>query len=407
MRSVKGPKSALTDFIEENQIKLKNTKSSSTKLPKKNEVQKRPKKAKRVQYSKPFEAVNFDVISIKNDDEEIKNLLISIQNGMTENIILDSEIITKIEVYLSRNRRMSKFFFDFLVNNAIDSFRILDCSMIKDSEFNIPKRLKKLELYQCGQMRAETLNLIVESMPELEVLRVTGAFLIENFIIPSRIKILDVSNCSRLTDDFISNINNSISYLDELRLSYCYGFTRNATLSIRVNRLFICETRLSERFIIPEINTLSIKRCPNINSIPKIGNLEYLDAEGIVTLENIPECPNIIHLNISYCQNMQIQIFQQIRHHIKYLNVSHSNITKDHIKMIIECKSLEILDISWNNVVDDKITSDIIENLNLKKLFVFGCFLLTKVSVDLAYRIKDRCLIVGNPAETSYLLDEQ
>lgn len=402
MRSVKGPKSALTDFIEENQIKLKNTNSSSLISSKKNEKShiKRPKK---IQYSKPFEAVNFDIIPIKNNEEEMENLLEAIKSGEMSKSVLDDQTITKIEVYLGKTRKMNKLFFDFLVNQATDSLRILDCSMIKDSELVIPKRLKRLELYQCGQMKEETLNFIAESMPDLEILKITGAFLIENFTVPKKIRVLDVSNCSRLTDNFISNINNSVVHLDELKLSYCYGFSKNAVLSINVNKLFICETKLSERFIenILEINALSVKRCPNINNIYKFSHLEYLDVEGIVTLEDIPECPNITYLNISYCQNIKIQVLPKI----KYLNMSHSNITNEQIKAILQCKSLEILDISWNSIVDDKVIDELVENLNLIKLFVFGCFSLTKLSVDLAYKIKDRCLIVGNPAETSYLLD--
>ncbi|ELA42810.1 uncharacterized protein VICG_00125 [Vittaforma corneae ATCC 50505] len=398
MRSIKGPKSALTDFIEESGIKLRSSKDNAVFNLETQVAQVPKRKPKKIQYSKPFEVVNFEIFEAVQAENEIEQMLEDLHS-----LKVNDSMLRRISVYLCAKRKMSKAYFDFLVKHSKDSLVVFDCSMIADQNFNISTTLKSLELFQCGQLRPLTLNFILKSMQSLEVLRITGAFLIDNFEVPKSIRILDVTNCSRLDDKFIDGINQSHGSLEELRLSYCYGFSKEAELLIDIQRLFICETKLSDKFVrcLKDLKQLSVKGCKNVNLLPNLSSVEYLDVEGIVSLTELPVSQNIQHLNISYCSNIENLAFAKLN----YLNVSHASLSQSKIKQIYECKSLEILDVSWNTIVDDSVVKELAEKLRLKKLYVFGCFSLTSKSVELAYKLRGQCLIVGNPSETHYLLN--
>ena len=397
MRNIKGPKSALSDYIQQSNIRIKNIEKCEN-IVESPRISK-PKASKRVKYSKPFELVNSETIKILEEDKLIENTLQNI-----DKIEITDELLNTISMYLSRKRKMSKQFFDFLVDKCRDKLVIYDCSMIKDSEFVISKNLRRLELFQCGQLTESTLNFILSQMKDLEILKITGAFLIENFNVPSKLKILDVSNCSRLKNSFINNINSSLKELEELKLSFCYGFTSEAELFVNVRSLYICETKLSEKFYnnIKTIRKLSIKRCPNINSLLDISELEYLDIEGIVTVNHIPSSTKLLSLNITDC--VQIEDLDFIN--LKYLKAANISLNENKIEQIFKMKNLKELDISWNVFVGDNILEKLLNMPTLQKISVFGCFGLTKMSVDLAYRNRHKFKIIGNPSETKYLLEE-
>lgn len=397
MKTIKGPKSALSDFIKESNIKI-----SGKKRIESNEepfVKEMIKKQKKVKYSKPFELVNFETIKSAEADKIIEDILENI-----DNTVITDQLLKRIATYLSRKRRMSTEFFNFLVDKCKDSLTIYDCSMIKDADFIIPKKLKSLELFQCGQLTEETLNCILSQMDNLEVLRITGAFLLETFNIPPTLHVLDVSNCSRLKNTFIDSINLALGKLDELRLSFCYGFTAESELCIEITHLFICETRFNESFYsrLKNLKTLSIKRCPNIDTVSEIEGLEYLDVEGIVTLTQLPPSSTLLHLNITDC----VQIKDLNFPNLKSLHMANTRITQDHINQISGMKHLKELDISWNTFINDAVFENLASELSLEKILVFGCFGLSKKSVDFAYKNSNSCQIIGNPSETRYLLDE-
>lgn len=398
MRNIKGPKSALTDFIQESNIKVRNTENTKVKIDIPKTILKR--KAKKVKYSKPIELVNFEVLESIENNGFVEQMLQNINTAVLSDDILDS-----IAKYLSRKRKMSKYYFDVLADKCHRKLTIYDCSMIKDSEFVVPERVEILELFQCGQLTENTLNFILNNMLNLTTLRITGAFLIENFDIPKNLKILDVTHCSRIQDSFIDNINCTLTRLKELRLSYCYGLTRNTKLFIEVESLFICETKLVEEFYsnVKSLKILSIKRCPYINTIPSILEFERLDIEGIVTLTDIPSSDKLLWLNITDC--VQIKNINFIN--LEYLKATNISLNSHQIDQILKMKNLKELDISWNTILDDSILEKILNsNAELEKIFVFGCFSLSKNSVELAYKISKNCKIIGNPSETRYLLEE-
>lgn len=398
MRNIKGPKSALTDFIEEYGIKIKYKKDShqeNNNL----ETPEKIKKPKKIKHSKPLEIVNQLSIELREEHQIIKNYL-----EFPNNYKPDDGFLEQVAAYLSKHRMMSRFYFDFLIEKSVEKLYIFDCSNIKDSWYNNFKNLARLELCQCGQLTEATLNSILKSMSNLKSLKITGAYLIENFNVPITIENLDVTNCSRLRNDFIIGLNKSFKSLKELRLSYCYGFSPDVRLSIDLDHLYICETKLSEFFFqdLQHLKSLSVKMCPNINYLPNLSNICYLDVEGITTLNNITLPNTINHLNIAYALGFWKFDYENIFH----LNLSHCKLETSDFQKIYQCKKLEYLNISWNPGVND----DIIENLtklsNLKKIEVFGCFALTKESARVAYIIKARCEILGNPSETEYLLND-
>lgn len=394
MKSIKGPRSALTDFIEEAGIKI-SAKKEAKIIEEVKTTNLKPKQPKKIKLSKPVELINYKSEQVLAEEETIKSYLDSLND-----INLDDQELFKLSRYLSKNRMINDFYFDYLCKNSFNNLIIHDCSKIKDEDFLKIKNLKILELHQCGQLTQNTLNKILENCDRLEVLRITGAYLIENFNIPKNIKILDLSYCSRLKNDFIDFINKN-GNLEELRLSYCYGLSKDAKLLINVERLFICETLLTLSFIynFDILTHLSVKRCPNINSLPKLDKIIYLDVEGIVTLESLELSENVEYLNISYCQNLKNISYPNL----KYLNISYINM--DNYDNIFNSKSLEVLDCSWNQNLNDELFKKLIENLSLKKFFVFGCFGLTKLSSEYAYKNIDNCEVIGNPSETIFLLE--
>jgi hypothetical protein len=433
MKNIKGPKSALSDFIKESNIKVGNKRKELDLIVPKVEIK---KSKKSVKFSKPFEFVNAEIPFNAEKDQiytkflqeieqyDLNNSLhknqsneSNVSNELDESLnkirkndkkIYDPLFLNEFAMFLSKNRKMNAFLFNFLVKHSVDKLFIYDCSMIKDFEFVILKDLTSLELYQCGQLSEDSLNCILSQMAGLKTLKITGAFLLENFNIPTTLSVLDVSNCSRLKNQFIENLNSNRSMsLEELRLSFCYGLTDEAVLEIQVSNLFICETRLTERFYsnLTKLKSLSVKRCPKINSIPELNlfeQLEYLDVEGIVTLKALPSSENLLHLNITDC----FQIKELYFLNLKYLNLNNCQIDQNTVDQILKMKSLKELNVSWNTFVDDGIFSRFVSELNLEMIVVFGCFGLTKRSVDFAYKNKNLIKVIGNPSETKYLLEE-
>lgn len=399
MKNIKGPKSALTDFIEETGIQIKNTKKTTM-----NKLMPKPKnmnkKLKTIKYTKPIEMVNIKSAQLSLEEKEMESLL---SNDNLYSLDFNDTKLKKFSIFLSKNRLMNQHYFQFLVEKSFSSLSIFDCSNISNNDYAIFKKLKKLELYQSGQLSEDKLNFILKNMIELSVLRLSGAFLVENIYLSKSLKVLDVTNCSRLKDDFIENLNGTFSFLEELRLSYCYGLTSKSMLKFTVKNLWICETRLSDEFLfdIENVKTLSIKRCPNINKLPKFNSIEYLDVEGITSLKTIILPDTIKVLNISYCGNLRLSYYPNI----ESLNVSNCHLDLEDIEQIYKYSSLSFLYISWNTIVDDKIFEKLVREMKLKKIEVFGCFSLSKKSVSLAYAIKDKCEVLGNPAETIFLIN--
>jgi Leucine Rich repeat len=412
MRNIKGPKSALTDFIEESGIEVRkrnikraeNEESSDNKAERTENEKSRilkKSKVKKIRNSKPLEIGNLD-FQVKSLEEMcIENVLAN-----PENFQFTDKRLNLISMYLCRKRRMCLEYFNFLMEKCTESISIYDCSMIKDSDFYIKKNLKRVELFLCGQITEVTLNEMLRDNDSIEVLRITGAYLIEKFNLPPTLKVLDLTNCSRIENTIITNINDTYKKLEELKLSYCYNLTDEVPLQIEVERLFICESKLSEKFYknsknLKNMKALSVRRCAKINSLPKFTKIEYLDIDGLVELDNLSLPDTIKYLNASYCYNLKKFNYKNL----EYLNVSKVGLSVQDLREIAELKSLKTLDLSWNNELTDDILKYLVDNLNLHEFIVFGCFALTAKSAGLAWQIRNKVRIVGNPAETTYLLN--
>ena len=151
------------------------------------------------------------------------------------------------------------------------------------------------------------------------------------------------------------------------------------------------------------LRELSIKRCPNINSLPNISQLESLGVEGIVTLKDILPSHSLESLNITDCVQIENINFVNLR----YLKASNISLNKKQIDQIVLMKNLRELDISWNTIVDDNILEDLLNKIpSLEKISVFGCFRLSKRSAEFTYKNYKSFKVIGNPYETKYLLDE-
>ena len=66
--------------------------------------------------------------------------------------------------------------------------------------------------------------------------------------------------------------------------------------------------------------------------------------------------------------------------------------------------SIKELDISWCSNITDEIVISLMEKTKIEKIYVFGCFNLTDITAKFSYKYKDTVTIVGNHAETRYLI---
>ena len=411
-RGIRGPRSALTDFIKENKIqtsrksvKIENTDNESKIVAEIDSkiINETPKRKKTIKYDKPVEIVNR-----RSEKNGLKTKILKKIHENYENYKMNDNQLLLFSCYLSKIREVDQNIFDFLVNNFKEKLQIFDCSKIKKFEIN-KKSLKEIELRLCGQMNEIEINSIFKNKPKLVSIKITGAFLIENFKFPKKIKVLDVSNCSRLEDCFL-NFNNELDYLN---ISFCYNFTSNIKLKKHCSEIIAEETLICDNFFDnikkEKLKSLNINRCPNISDnfdLVQFKNLELLEVEGISTinLENISK--KMKKLNINSCFGIDDLNFLKYLKDLEILNLSNLNLKINEIKKVLELKNLKEIDLSWIPTVNNEIIIEICEKLPfIEKIYVFGCFELTEEIGRYSWKICNKIDIIGNPSETKYLLN--
>ncbi|KAM0687799.1 hypothetical protein COBT_000957 [Conglomerata obtusa] len=277
MVSIKGPRSALTDFIEEHGLKIK-TKRKQNKETSKNQPVAKPTRVKRIKFNQPIELTNIDKQDLCDEELFFHNLHIQIQQmridgcdmlNITKSVCLDEQRLFIFAQFLSRNRLMDTFYYDLFVSCCSHELRVYDCSMIRD--YNVYKDLRVIELHSCGQLTENSLNEMLSFCTNLEVLIITGAYLIESIEIPSTVKYIDLTHCSRLCEKFVDFLNETFTHLDVLILSFCYGI-KKFDFKFSVKELFLCETLVDESSLLEmpgfyDLEKLSFKRCSNVFSI--------------------------------------------------------------------------------------------------------------------------------------------
>ncbi|EOB14890.1 hypothetical protein NBO_13g0067 [Nosema bombycis CQ1] len=405
MASIKGPRSALTDFIEENNIKIRPNGFINDNLllekPVK-PVEQRKKRVKRVKKQMPVELVNLDTINKTDKDIKVEEILENLENIN----YLEDDQLRDISSYLSRHRIYNRNFIAKIIKLSSDNLVIYDCSDIKDEDYIINKNLKVLELYQCGQLTSSRINKILKAQKKLEVLRLTGGYLVTELELPKSLKVLDLTNCSRLDDRIITEINRKYKTLEELRLSFCYKINGNIQLKIPVNKLFLCETKITEDFIcnipkIDQVKALSLNKCPLVNNLPiEFKSIEYLDIEGLTELKNLNICSKLKILNCKQCFNLPLELLSYFES-LEILNISYLQFDFDTISYFTFLKEL---DISWCPSVFDNLIFEILDKFNLEKMYVFGCFGLSPKMSEDSWNNNRRTKVLGNPAETKFLI---
>lgn len=396
MVSIRGPKSALTDFIEEHGIRVKNVKKPAESAP---SAPKR-RRRKNVYVSKPVEIGN---IECEEEDALMREVL-----NDPYSYDLSDEQLQSFAGYLSRNRMMDRYFFEYIVKKAVRSLVVYDCSMIPDESFKmINGNLSRLELHFCGQLSSNTLSTILRDAASMEILRITGAYTIDAMDFPRRLRVIDLSHCSRLENSVIDRINDVFASLEELRLSFCYGLDEKCKLKTRVKKLYLCETRVSTDFLaemkdLEDVEELSLKRCVNMDGIDEVNftRIRKLDVEGITSISSLKLPDTVDDLNISYCYNIKDFCYPNLR----FLNLSYLDLAEEELLKICKLRKLECLNMSWCRNVDDALMAKLSVLESINTIYVFGCFGLSSVTADLAWRCKDRVRVIGNPYETHFLL---
>lgn len=403
MVSIRGPRSALTDFIEKQGIKIvkrgdvKDTEPAKV-LPKKRLAR------KRMRQKQPLELINLDKHNLSLEE-------ISLQKIMTFfhfDLVMDDVQLESFSAFLSRNRMMNALYFRYLVAQSTNALVVYDCSMVEEADFLLEKPYRRIELHFCGQLTATRLDTILRHSPELEILKIKGGFLIENFTVPRTVRILDVSYCSRLRDAFIEDISATFKSLEELNVSYCHGLSETCALGVDVQRLCIDETNVSDAFFLGmqgllEIQELSLSMCPKIhfNDFSEFERMVALNVRGMDAADlRVPLCCK--RLNLESCMN--ITKLPDVPD-IESLSISRTNLSREEIEKVARFTRLKELNLGWSSAVDDDLMRELMVNTHIEKIYVFGCFRLTPKLGCLAWDVRDRLKIIGNPAETSFLLN--
>lgn len=421
---IKGPRSALSKFLKENNIKVSNYgKNTQQKDDVNNDMkhfihtrkQKIYKKNKRIKPDLPFEIINFEC------KMTLKLLVLEKIHNNFCSYKLNDEQVHEYSMYLHKKRLLTQRIFDHLVECADKKLIVYDCSMI--STFNICKDLHHLELHYCGQLTEEQLNSILRHNKNLKVLKITGAFLLKNIDlfgtdqhnrlhVQKHLRVIDFSNCSRLNNSCFNQIN-QLNELDLLNISYCYGFTSECRLKINVKRIIADETKISDKFFMMKdinyLDELSIANCPLLfvdkgTFAEFIGffKLTKLNIEGISPIQHV-RLNTLNELKAKNCFNLAMPLENS---DLKVLDISRIDYSRDDLKLIMHFKNLEYLNVSFNSNVDDLLIAEYVSKIkNIKTIVLFGCFKLTKKCGELAWSIKNSIKIVGNHAETMYLMD--
>lgn len=390
---IKGPKSALTDFLEEKGIKVKYT---SKRQKEESETLLVTRKNKKIYETKPFELINHKMYIPSQQDLALKECY---DNFDFKNSFY-GESLDLFAKFLAENNKMNLQFFNFLINQSEDILRIYDCSMIKDEFFNFKKSFKIIELINCGQLTEETANNLLIVNKDLEELSLAGAFQLKKLNLPKKLKKL-VLDDTKVDDEFIEYLNKNYKKLEKLSLKRCYNLI-NSVLKVKVKHLNISNTLVNDNFIThsKEIEFLNISNCEFMLNFDKLTNLKHLFLENYQ--HNINLKNDLISLQIKDSLLKELIIFNNL----EYLNVSGINLPKNELIKIKEFKKLKVLDLSWNESVDDSLIFDLVSHLKLEKIFVYGCFNLTEKTGELAYDIFLDTKLIGNPAETKYLLSK-
>lgn len=364
-------------------------------------------RTKRIRYSRPTEIVNLRL------EETLRTAVLQKVHANLTAFKLHDEHIVEYSKFLYDNRLLTPQIFDVLVEYATKKLVVYDCSMIE--EFELHKNFEHLELHYCGQMKDKDIAQILSYAVDLRVLKLTGAFLLENVdLMPymSKLVEIDVSNCSRLRDNFITRVNQLI-HLESLNISFCYGLTDECRLTISPKKIIADGTKISERFFGMNehitLEELSIANCPvlfangkNHIDLCKFTRLRKLNIEGISEIKHIG-IDTVEELRAANCFSLTLPLHNNL---LKVLDISKINYPRDELMKLNQFSKLEYLNISFNENVDDDIVIGYITNMkHIRSVVVFGCFGLTKELGRLAWSIKNDIKIIGNHAETKYLLE--
>lgn len=404
---IKGPRSALTDFIEEQKIDIKKLQLLNQIPTKKKEpVSPRPIKKRRIKKKinnyEIKESVNltsfnhYDQIYwkfldfYKNDEIAENDLVLSyLENEYSEqnnlhghdNIGYNIES-TDCDIGLS-NMDSSNVFIDAnpikLINSKLlftnsPLFPTLDQFLEGFSKFLSRKRLMNQDFYDflvknskntlkvfdcssitrfhlnnsCKHVELHTCGQMLDTSfllncRNIEKLTITGAFRIRTIPIPEKLRKLDISFCTNIKDDFFDNIDKNAP-LEELVLNNCYGLDSP-------------QSRVSFQKIIRSLKRISI-------------NETFLDENFLEFLG-----PDLEELSIAKCKN--IFPIGQDNKKVRNKNVRKSGKTKKFLKFdarngvldITTFKKLRRINIEGISTIKQLKTGPEIEALNLNYCF--------------------------------------
>ncbi len=133
--------------------------------------------------------------------------------------------------------------------------------------------LERLFVDHCVELDDEALQILIQGVePEIDPLTERPV------VSPRNLRHLDLSRCSQLTDKGVKCLAGNVPKLCGLQLSYCEELTDDALTGI-------------------------LESTPHMTHL----NLEEVDHLSNSTLQNLAKSPcaqNLLHLNISYCENL-------------------------------------------------------------------------------------------------------
>lgn len=161
-----------------------------------------------------------------------------------------------------------------------------------------------------------------------------------------RLRVLKLENCQSVTSEALNALREAISFLHKITLSQIPWLSNETVL------------RLSK--IIPSLKALDLRGSRNITHefIPSLSAMSQLTSLVLI------HCPRI--------HDKAVMALFQLGIPFQCLRLSYVSITDDAVGMLTQMPSLEILDISGNDI-SDRGLQQVTRNVNIRELYLSDC----------------------------------
>lgn len=230
-------------------------------------------------------------------------------------------------------------------------------------------RISALCLYDCWSLSDASLLKVVEGCSQLKDLRLSNCWSVTEAgfkaalkQLPASLHTLEIKSCAGLTAGCLQGLEG----IEVLDLSYCKNLGEGTWASL---------CRLS-----PTLSSLALRRCTQVSgestiaalasgiTFPKMHRLDLMDCAflsdaAICTI--VSACPSLEHLNISFCQDLDIAFFTKLAKANSSRSIT--SIVAEHCSGFIFDVSVQGISKHWPNLAEIRLR---------------GCSLLTSTALQ-------------------------